>query len=229
MEIVSESLADATYHQILRKLLFGDLPPGSRLVNRNLAKELGVSAIPIREALQRLASEGLVEHVPGGGMFTRRMDAQEVDQLYAFRDILEGFAVREAASHIRDFQLDRIEAICAESRTIVTGLEEGDELKASTEIAAEWHVLDATFHEVVMEAADNSWLSRAAKQTQLLHNVIRSKSHDITVRDARVTQEDHEAILAAIRAGNGDQAADIMSRHIAQARRQLLGHIQRNA
>lgn len=226
---MSESLADTTYHQILRKLLFGDLPPGSRLVNRNLAKELGVSAIPIREALQRLASEGLVEHVPGGGMFTRRMEAAEIDQLYAFREVLEGFAVREACAHIRAFQLDRLDAICTEARAILTAIETDGPARAATDTAATWHALDAAFHEVLIDSAANGWLSRAAKQTHLLHDVIRSKSHDVTLRDARITQDDHEAIVAAIRAGDGGRAAEIMSRHIAQARRQLLGQIQRTA
>ena len=77
----ASSLADETYHAIRKRVAAGDWPPGMRLVNRKLGVELGVSMVPVREALNRLASEGLVEHVPGAGAFVRRLDRKRVRSL----------------------------------------------------------------------------------------------------------------------------------------------------
>jgi len=64
---MQDTLSDIAYQRIHAKVVSGELEPGSRLVNRTLSKELGVSTIPVREALRRLASEGFAEHIPGAG------------------------------------------------------------------------------------------------------------------------------------------------------------------
>ena len=69
---MEQTLAEKSYDYIREKLSRGELPPGKRLVNRTLADEIGVSVIPVREAIHRLATEGLVEHVPGSGAFVRK-------------------------------------------------------------------------------------------------------------------------------------------------------------
>ena len=86
----------------------GDLAPGTRLVNRSLAKELGISFTPLREAINQLASEGLVEYVPGGGAFVRRLDRHQLAQLYDLREALEPFAAAEAAKHITEHELEEL-------------------------------------------------------------------------------------------------------------------------
>ena len=83
--LMSSSAAQQTYDQILEKLIAGAIRPGERLVNRTLASELGVSVIPVREALNRLASEGLVEHIPGAGTYARSLDGREIIKLYSFQ------------------------------------------------------------------------------------------------------------------------------------------------
>ena len=70
------SLAEQAYRHIRSKLSNGTFVPGEQLVNRVLATEIGVSVIPVREAINRLATEGLVEHVPGSGAFVRQADSQ---------------------------------------------------------------------------------------------------------------------------------------------------------
>ena len=94
---MEQTLAEKSYDYIRKRLAGGDLPPGKRLVNRVLADEIGVSVIPVREAIHRLASEGLVEHVPGSGSFVRKTDLHDLDNLYVLRDALESCAAGEAA------------------------------------------------------------------------------------------------------------------------------------
>ena len=89
----------------------GELQPGERLVNRTLAERIGVSVIPVREALHRLATEGLIEHTPGAGAFVREPNRQDLEELYVLRDANESCAAGEAAKYITDLQLEELEAI----------------------------------------------------------------------------------------------------------------------
>ena len=77
-----------------------EFAPGKPLVNRTLADEIGVSVMPVREAINRLTSEGLVEHVPGAGAFVRKVDREQLNHLHVLRDALEGCAAGEATRNI---------------------------------------------------------------------------------------------------------------------------------
>ena len=112
------SLAEQAYRHIRSKLSNGTFVPGEQLVNRVLATEIGVSVIPVREAINRLATEGLVEHVPGSGAFVRQADGQQLNDLYVLRDAVESCAAGEAAANITVFQLEALESILDEARKI---------------------------------------------------------------------------------------------------------------
>ena len=216
------SISEGIYQRILEKLMTGEITPGEQLVNRALAKELGASAIPVREALQRLASEGLVEHIPGAGMYVHQLDAGEVAQLYSFREQLECYAASEAARHARGHQLQRLNGTLKKARALLKEVQEKGSGAVSKDYAARWIRLDAEFHGIVIEAAGNVWLTRAASQIQLLHNIIRSKSGDFEITAAKNTLKDHRAIADAISRGEGEKAAKTMSQHIRSARQYSL-------
>jgi DNA-binding GntR family transcriptional regulator len=112
------SATQRAYDHVRKQLANGELEPGARLVTRSLAQELGISLNPVREALTRLASERLVEHVPGAGTFVRRLDAQEIRDLYGLREAIECHAVAEAVRHISPVELDELDALCAQWREL---------------------------------------------------------------------------------------------------------------
>ena len=85
------TLCEKAYQHVRVLLTRGELPPGQKLVTRNLANDIGVSLAPVREALSRLATEGLVEHVPGAGVFVRKLDRQDLEELYILRDAIESY------------------------------------------------------------------------------------------------------------------------------------------
>ena len=82
------SLAEKAYQQLVRNITQMAYAPGSLLVERTLMEELGIGRTPIREALQRLAIEGLVDHMPNRGMFVSEITAASVQQIYEFRFML---------------------------------------------------------------------------------------------------------------------------------------------
>lgn len=104
---MKESVADVFRHLILTN----QLEPGERLIQHQLAERLGVSRTPVREALQKLAAEGLVTFSPYRGATVAEFSSSELDDIYSIRIALEGYCARLAARQITDEQLGQLEAL----------------------------------------------------------------------------------------------------------------------
>jgi DNA-binding GntR family transcriptional regulator len=98
-------------------ILGGDLQPGERIRQEDLARRLGASRLPVREALRMLESEGLVEYEPNKGAYVPRLDRHEVDTIYQMRERLEPLALLESLPHLSDLHLARLEEIQDEIET----------------------------------------------------------------------------------------------------------------
>lgn len=130
---------------ILRKAFSDDVQGGDRLVERELAKELGVSRIPVRDALTKLVARGiLVGGEKGQGAFVRRYSPDDVRQLYEYREMLEGGAAMAAARSAIDSDLLRMSMICDEMAA------QADQFES-----ARWRELDRKFHVTMAESGRN--------------------------------------------------------------------------
>src|SRR6185295_13972808 len=107
-EVEPRSLAEKAYQLLVRKITQMEYVPGSLLVEKLLIEELGIGRTPIREALQRLAIEGLVDHMPNRGMFVSEITAGGVQQIYEFRAMLDGYAASLAASRASKEQVNEL-------------------------------------------------------------------------------------------------------------------------
>ena len=209
-------LAQRVYEQIREQIQNGKLSPGTRLVNRKLAGELGTSMVPIREALNRLTSEGLLEHLPGGGNFVRKLNRKEIIQLYEFRESLETFAAREAAKNIQDYHLKHLSRICADWAGILEKIKATKGRKTTETMLRRWLDDDFEYHSVIVEAADNPWLAKVAMDLKLMTLVVRNKPGMLSYEAAETTQEDHIALLDAFAKRDADRAEEVMRKHIRQ-------------
>tara|TARA_B100001105_G_scaffold246435_1_gene230125 strand:+ start:247 stop:1020 length:774 start_codon:yes stop_codon:yes gene_type:complete len=209
-------LAQRVYEQIREQIQTGKLSPGTRLVNRKMAIELGTSMVPVREALNRLTSEGLLEHLPGGGNFVRKLNRKEIVQLYEFRESLEVFAAREAAKNIQDYHLKHLTRICDDWEGILEKIKATESGKTTGTTLRRWLDDDLEFHSVIVEAADNSWLAKVAMDLKMMTLVVRNKPEMLSYEAALVTQSDHLALLEAFRNHNADRAEVVIRGHIKQ-------------
>ena len=123
MALLLENMRQEIYDKILEKIMNGSYPAGSRLVNRKLAQELGVSITPVREALNNLAQEGIINSVPHLGFFVKDFDMNEIVKVYQVRECIEPFVARLAAENATERDVQRLREIHVE---LVEAVEQGN-------------------------------------------------------------------------------------------------------
>ena len=106
------NLRRLAYDRIREMLGRGKFPPGVRVSTQELAKQLGISRTPVREALSQLASQGLVREMPGFGVYVQLPVRQELEELYGMREILESYATSMAVKYISDGELAQMSFCC---------------------------------------------------------------------------------------------------------------------
>lgn len=216
------------YDELRRMLVTGRLEPGMQLVNRKLADEIGMSMTPVREAVTRLASEGLVEHVPGAGAFVRRITRQELAQLYDVREALEPVAATQATAHATAAEITELRAIAVGSFTLIRRIAARPERHADAGIMAAWIDADQRFHEILFQAARNRWLSKIATDMKLLDDGFtpqRRIPEFLTVSAAVQTWRGHRRLVRALATRDASLAAATALEHIRAGKEEVFAHL----
>lgn len=204
------SLGDLVYERLLKGILSGELRSGSTINVRALAKELGVSRIPIRDALLRLVAEGLVNNSDSRIATVARFTRKEAADVFVVREALECTSARLAAERITAAQLTELREIIEQAAGIPT---DGDRKVESFD-------LDNKFHGLIATTAGNDALAKEVVRFNQRVWVVQLVRLNASVElDARV---EHLAIVDALAAGDGDAAEDAMRRHVQNSVSRLL-------
>lgn len=197
------SVVDQVHADLLERIVAGELPAGSRLRQEALAAELGVSRTPLREALARLVSEGLVEFVPNRGATVARRDFADMEQAWRARLVLEPGAARLAAQRRDDQEVERMREAVRRQR------EATDDVTVSFAVNREFHMalVAASGNPHLLRFAELLWLSRIGVPIFALQ--ARDRAHILAWAD------DHEAITDAVAIGSGARAERLTRAHIA--------------
>jgi DNA-binding GntR family transcriptional regulator len=199
----ARSLSDRAYFRIRELIVSLELPPGSLLNERELMERLGLGRTPVREALQALAREKLVEVYPRRGIFVSRVDVGDLVALSEARVVLEGVAARLAAERATPQDRADCERLLEEVARAAGGRDE----RALIE-------LDQRIHRHVYRCAHNPFLEQTLNEYYVLTLRIWFLALDRVARlDAAVRE--HRQLLSAISAGDPDAAETVMRRHIA--------------
>lgn len=199
-------LRDQTRDEIRQRIIDGRLAPGARLVERELAAELQVSRVPVREALRMLASEGFLEVVPRRGVVVRRLTLTDVEELFDVREALEVLATRRATAHASADDLARLRGI----------LDRVDAAIAADDPAAIGQG-NEDFHDAIIELARNELLASMLEPLQgRLHWLFRQN------QNATQLQREHRELYDAIASGDPDVAAERALQHVRDNRRLAL-------
>jgi DNA-binding GntR family transcriptional regulator len=194
------SLREQTYEILLRAIVHGDFKPGYQIRDLDVAESLGVSRTPVREALQRLGDEGLVETAPGAATRVAPIDVIPVRNIYPIVGTLHALAVRLGANRIGDAEID---ALLRANEEFSAALDEGRIVGA---LAA-----DDAFHDVILHAAANPELRRTLDR--LMPHIRRFQLTQFSSESARRSIAQHDEIVAAFRRRDIVEAARAMEQN----------------
>jgi DNA-binding GntR family transcriptional regulator len=201
-------LRDRIHDRLRTAIISGEMPPGTPVIEAELATRLGASRTPVREALRRLEAEGLLEPRGLRGSVVRALASDEVDCIFEIREALESLAARRAARTIGEPDLRKLTHFL-------------ERMRASIDDANEMERHDTAFHDVILAVANGDRLKRML--TELREELIAYRFLSLNDEERRhATVAEHEAILEALRAHDQNAAASRTAAHIANARMAVL-------
>jgi DNA-binding GntR family transcriptional regulator len=200
-----KNLTDDAYQKIKGFILRSEIYPRQKIIIEDLAKQMGISRTPIREAMSRLVKDGYVKQIWNRGFFVNEVTVEEVEQLYGAREALEPYIAEEAARRITPAQVEELEVLLKEYGEYV-----------DRRPRRERRLVDLDFHDKVAEIAGNFYLQRVLGEV-FERIVLKQRVAGGQLDRGKDAWLQHRAIVAAIRDGKPNDA-----------RRQALYHVRKS-
>jgi DNA-binding GntR family transcriptional regulator len=207
--VENRTLREQVADHLREEILANRLEPGTELGEVMLAQSLGISRGPLREALGQLAAEGLVTIVPRRGAVVRWLTRQEFLDAYQVREALESLAIKLAVPRLTATERAELRRMCAEM-----------ELEAAAGNTERFFEINHDFHALLVRASGNQKLQEL--HAQLIAQMSRLLKKSVELRGGvQQSAAEHRGILAAVDAGDPDQAAALLEEHIEVPQRVL--------
>lgn len=205
-------LREIVYEELKRQILVGEIAPGTRMMEVDLADEMGVSRTPVREAIRKLEKEGLVTIEPRRGAYASDISIKDMLDVLEVRQTLEGMAASLAARKVTEEEKrDFIKASKAYNDAVASG--NTDEIIKCDEL----------FHQLIVNYSDNKTLETLLSQVQELALRFRYIYYDDFSRYERMPRE-HEEIEEAILSGDIEKAKVVAENHVANLKEFVAVH-----
>lgn len=210
-QIVRRTTTSIVADELRRQILAGEIKEGEQIRQEAIANELGVSRIPVREALRQLEAEGLITLVSHKGAEVTRLEPSEIAELFEIRIMLENWLLEQAIANLAEQDLLDAEAVIAAMRADQT--------------LEKWGQLNWEFHQTLYRAANKPTTIKLLKRVH--DNIDRYVRIQIalTADTQAEAHGQHQAIVDAARARNGKVAAALLSNHISHVKDTLLTSI----
>ena len=208
-KIERPNLSDEVYNILSDRIISTKLQAGARLIEDELAQDLGISRTPIREALNRLAQDGLIELIPRKGAQVSQLKESDVEEIYDVRKVLEGLATEKAASLIEKKDIVQVEELI-------------EKYESSPEKKLEYFLkADIKLHNLIISCCGNR---RLIKILRSLHNFVESFRVLDAQYDRRLKQanREHKAIIRALLKKDAATARSLIEQHIENAKKHIL-------
>lgn len=196
---------EVAYQKLLAAIQHGELKPGTRIREVEVAERFGISRTPVRDAIRRLESDGLLIHMPRHGAVIKELDHREVIELYEIREVLEGTAARYAARHASELEIAELEDL--NEMMLKNGK---DPIKVAE--------ANRLFHHALYRTANNRYLIDALNSLSNSMALLGGTTLQYEGRPESAYEE-HKDIIDNIRMGNADQADAAARHHIRSAQR----------
>lgn len=199
------SLRGRVFHKLRDDILSGKYEEHEELKEVAIGEELGVSRTPVREAFRQLELEGLIQIIPNKGAYVTGITEKDVQDIYMIRSLLEGLCARWATEHITKEQMEEMEENIY--------LAKFHAQKGHLDQLAE---LDNRFHDIMYEACNSKMLEHQLKDFHQYVLRVRKKTLNNANRGPK-SNEEHEQIMEAIKAGDADLAEKLANQHMINA------------
>ncbi|MFK5925126.1 MAG: GntR family transcriptional regulator [Desulfuromusa sp.] len=195
-----QTLREKILETIRDAILKGDLKPGEKVAEPDLAEQFGISRTPIREAFRQLESEGYLTVVPRKGAVVAALSERDVQEYYAVKSILEGYAAELAAQNLSEKELAKLESINMRLKQLATA---GD--------VKSFYKIHHDFHDTFLKAANNNKLYELIIQLGQKFNRLRMASLSVDGRMA-ISVAEHDKLLDAFRNHDGKKAEALVKK-----------------
>ncbi len=188
------------YDYLKENFMSGDIKSGEKIVTRAVAEELGVSEIPVREAIKMLESQGFVEVTPHVGARVVRVNLGELEEYYMIRSELEGLATRLASTHIKNSDFVKLEKIQEEHKKAI----QSENPKKIADLNQRFHftIYKCSPYKHLYDMISNLWASANISRINSIFFLSPGRGEE--------TLKEHEQIIEALRRGDGDLACEFV-------------------
>ena len=209
-----QPLRGMVFDVLMSAIMQGQLSPGERLLEVQLADEMGVSRTPVREAIRRLELEGFVVMVPRKGAYVAGLSINDVEEVYEIRTVLETLAVRLAAQRMQPADYAQLDDLSEKMRAT---WQEGN--------VDNWVSLDASFHELLYK------FSRNERLVAMMNNIMEQLSRYRIISLANVevrhnSLSEHQELIEALKRRDSEAAATAVAMHIENTKQSLINMLK---
>lgn len=199
-------LREQVYKRLKENVLNGNWPANTRLVEERLAAEMGTSRTPVREAIQKLEKEGLIQKLPKGGFSVGTVTSEEVEEVFGIRGVIEPYAAYLAAMRATEEDMDSLEKVYRQEEECLAQKDTDEIVRMNT-----------VFHDILYKTAKSDKLL-------LVINELRDYIHRYRIicfsneKMATMAVRDHKAMIAAMRANNPKQVQKTLQKFFMRAK-----------
>ena len=205
------SISDQIYERIRQQILHGDIEPGERLMQNQVAEKLRASRTPVREAFRRLEQDGLVERVPQGGVRVTRLDMEAIQEVFGIRNVLEAYAVELACGRITAEEIGSLKRLVSQAGDLLSSGELGRETKIKRLFE-----LNSQFHDTIYRASGNSYLLGMINSLRFIVGRLRFLGLRADSTWSRAWDE-HAQLIGLLEKKDKESAARLLKTHLVNA------------
>jgi DNA-binding GntR family transcriptional regulator len=216
-------MREVAYHHIQRKIANRALRAGEPVSDVTIAKELGISRTPAREAIRQLVSEGLLESVPNRGAVVVTLGRDDIRELFEIREALEGLAARTIATRVpSEAEARDLRTVSGSLTELIKELESSRKPVLDEKQMERFEVADLAFHTYILKLAGNQRSLRTLAGIRQLIRIFAARRGGHTLAALKQIQRDHQDLMQAMERGDVQAAVESVQRHIAKSQKSRL-------
>jgi DNA-binding GntR family transcriptional regulator len=205
------SISDQIYERLKQQILHGEIEPGERLMQNQVAENLRASRTPVREAFRRLEQDGVVERVPQGGVRVTLLDIEAIQEVFGIRNVLEAYAVELACGRITAEEIGSLKRLVTQAGELLSSGELGRETKIKRLFE-----LNSQFHDTIYRASGNSYLMSMINSLRFIVGRLRFLGLRADSTWSRAWDE-HAQLIYLLERKDKESAARFLKSHLVNA------------